>query len=48
MEFKQKLGAFLQRRGFNYEVVHHTLERLIEDITADEPDFFAESENDWF
>lgn len=45
-EFKQKVGAFLQRRGFNYEAVNQVLETVIEEIQETEPDFFAESD-DW-
>ena len=45
-EFKQKVGAFLQRRGFNYEAVNQVLETVIEEIKETEPDFFAESD-DW-
>ena len=47
-EFKQKIGAFLQRRGFNYEAVNGALTQLIQEITDDDPDFFAEAENDWY
>lgn len=46
-EFKQKVGAFLQRRGFNYEAVNQVLETVIEELQETEPDFFAESDNDW-
>ncbi len=46
-EFKQKVGAFLQRRGFNYEAVNQALETVIEELQETEPDFFAESDNDW-
>ena len=27
-EFRNRLGAYLKRRGFSYEVMEHTLERL--------------------
>lgn len=30
--FKRKLGAFLRRRGFSYEVVNHTTERLWQEL----------------
>jgi regulatory protein len=38
LEFKQKIGAFLQRRGFGYEVIKQALDSIIEE---QEPDFFA-------
>lgn len=48
-EFKQKIGAFLQRRGFNFEAVNGALTQLIQDVTDDDPDFFAEAEDDdWY
>ena len=31
--FRRKLGAFLRRRGFSYEVANHALERLWRDAT---------------
>ena len=46
-EFKQKVGAFLQRRGFNYEAVNQALDTIIEELHETEPDFFAETDNDW-
>jgi regulatory protein len=46
-EFKHKIGAFLQRRGFGYEAVNHALNQLIQEITNDDPAFFAEAESDW-
>ena len=45
--FKQKVGAFLQRRGFNYEAVNQALETIIEELQETEPDYFAEKEDDW-
>lgn len=47
-EFKQKVGAFLQRRGFNYEVINQAIETIIEELQESEPDFFAEKDdNSW-
>lgn len=46
-EFKRKVGAFLQRRGFNYEAVNQALETIIEELQESEPDFFAEKEDGW-
>ncbi len=39
--FETKVGAFLQRRGFSYAVVRSTLRRLIEELDAENPDYFA-------
>jgi len=47
-ECKQKIGAFLQRRGFPYEVANQTLARLIEELQHDEPAFFQPQEEDWY
>ena len=40
-EFEKKLGAFLQRRGFSYDVVRTVLRRLTQELDADDPEFFA-------
>jgi regulatory protein len=32
--FRRKLGAFLRRRGFSYEVANHAVERLWRDATG--------------
>lgn len=46
-EFKKKVGAFLQRRGFSYESANQALERHIAEILEDDPDFFAQDNNRW-
>ena len=46
-EFKQKVGAFLQRRGFNYEAVNQALDTIIEELQETEPEFFAETDDNW-
>lgn len=46
-EFKQKVGAFLQRRGFNYESVNQALTTIIDELQISDPDFFATPDNDW-
>lgn len=46
-EFKQKIGAFLQRRGFGYDSVNNALNQLIQEITDEDSSFFAEDETDW-
>ncbi len=45
-EFEKKLGAFLQRRGFSYDVVRTVLRRLIQELDADDPEFFAGPESE--
>lgn len=47
-DFTQKLGAFLQRRGFSYATCRDVLDRLAEELTADDPAFFAAHEGDDF
>lgn len=47
-EFKKKIGAFLQRRGFGYEAVNNALSQLIQEITDDDLSYFAEAESDWY
>lgn len=39
--FREKLGSFLQRRGFAYGVSRDVIEQLIHEIVADDPEFFA-------
>jgi regulatory protein len=43
-DFKRKLGGFLQRRGFGFDVVNDTLTRLIEELLETDPEYFVESE----
>ncbi len=45
-EFQTKLGAFLQRRGFSYEVVRSTVRRLVQELDAETPDYFAGDTDD--
>jgi regulatory protein len=44
-EFKQKIGAFLQRRGFGYDVMKQALDTLIEELEEQEPDFFLTADD---
>jgi regulatory protein len=44
-EFKQKLGSFLQRRGFRYDSINQALNQLIEELSETEPDFFTSDED---
>jgi regulatory protein len=41
-EFRQKLGSFLQRRGFGFGTSRDVIERIAEEITAENPDFFTD------
>ncbi|GAB4524903.1 MAG: RecX family transcriptional regulator [Anaerolineae bacterium] len=45
-EFRTKLGSFLQRRGFNFATSRDVIEQLSSELTQEEPDFFAEADND--
>jgi regulatory protein len=42
--FRQKLGSFLQRRGFSYEVINGVVSELIE--TLETEDYFADQTSD--
>lgn len=39
-EFKRKLGAFLQRRGFSFSTVRSVTTRIIEDLETQTADYF--------
>jgi regulatory protein len=43
-EFRQKLGAFLQRRGFNYGTIRDVLEQLINELETQDQEFFTDEE----
>ncbi len=38
--FSQKLGSFLQRRGFDYQTSRSVVEQLCEELNAEDPEFF--------
>lgn len=40
-EFRNKLGAFLLRRGFGYDIVREVVGQLINELMEEEPDYFA-------
>jgi regulatory protein len=40
-EYRQKMGAFLQRRGFAYSTASQIIRRLIDELADSEPPFFA-------
>lgn len=43
-EFKKKLSGLLQRRGFHYGVITDVINRLMEELDEEEPDYFAYEE----
>lgn len=45
-EFKTKMNAFLQRRGFSYSTTQDVVTRLIEALEVDDPDYFNRDDND--
>lgn len=44
--YRHKLGAFLQRQGFAYDIVRDTLQQLEGELDESEPDFFADDIDD--
>jgi regulatory protein len=44
-EFQKKLAGFLQRRGFSYGISRDVIDRLAEECTQEDPDFFAPDED---
>ncbi len=40
--FRQKLSTFLQQRGFSYTTIREVVERLIEELDAQDPDYFGD------
>ncbi|MDZ4670438.1 MAG: RecX family transcriptional regulator [Phototrophicales bacterium] len=47
-EFKHKVGQFLARRGFDYRTSETILLQLIEELVADDPQFFVDEHSDEF
>ncbi|MAS34770.1 MAG: RecX family transcriptional regulator [Anaerolineaceae bacterium] len=43
-EFRNKMSAFLQRRGFNFDVIRETVEQLIAEIETEDTEFFISDE----
>jgi regulatory protein len=41
-DFRRKLATFLQRRGFAYSITREVTERLIEELTDSDPDYFIQ------
>jgi regulatory protein len=44
--FRQKLTALLARRGFDYETAREAIDRLRDDLSADDPAFFGGTQSD--
>jgi len=40
-EYRQKMGAFLQRRGFGYSTASQIIRRFIDELADEEPPFFV-------
>jgi regulatory protein len=40
-EFRTKLGAFLARRGFGYDIVREVIDQLVSELEEEQPDYFA-------
>ncbi|MCD4685098.1 MAG: RecX family transcriptional regulator [Anaerolineae bacterium] len=40
-EFREKLGTFLARRGFGYDIVRTVIDQLIDELSEEQPDYFA-------
>jgi regulatory protein len=40
--FRQKLSTFLQQRGFGYTTIREAVERLIDELEAQDPDTFVD------
>lgn len=49
-QFKQKIGNFLQRRGFAYSTSRDIIQQLMDEISEENPDYFitADTETDDF
>jgi SOS response regulatory protein OraA/RecX len=44
-DFQTKIIAHLQRRGFSYEVARLTIRRLLQELDAEDPEYFAGDED---
>lgn len=40
-EFKHKLGGMLQRRGFHFGVANDVIQRLMDELEEEDPDYFT-------
>jgi regulatory protein len=39
-DFQTKIASFLQRRGFSYSIARDVIQRLYEELEAEDPDYF--------
>lgn len=39
-EYQTKMASFLQRRGFSYSIARDVIQRLFEELEAEDPDYF--------
>ncbi len=44
--FQQKIGSFLQRRGFSYEAVHQAIDDLKRELNEADSDFFVQLQDE--
>jgi regulatory protein len=40
-DFRNKVGAFLARRGFGYDIVREVIDQLIRELQEEQPDYFG-------
>ena len=45
-EFKNKLGSYLQRRGFSYPTSRDVIEQIAAELASENADFFIEADED--
>ncbi|MBI5958062.1 MAG: RecX family transcriptional regulator [Chloroflexi bacterium] len=45
-DFRQKIGAFLVRRGFEYDIVRAVIDQLIHELEDEQPDYFIDHPTD--
>ena len=49
-DFRTKLNGFMQRRGFSYSDARAAIDRVIEELSEQDPDYFADADEhtaDW-
>ena len=43
LAFRKKIGDLLQRRGFSYSTIRDVVERLMDEIETQDPEYFTET-----
>ena len=43
-DFRQKVGSFLVRRGFGYDIVREVVDNLIRELEEEQPDYFVSNQ----